>query len=173
MRQKTRRFIRRAEEKYSTSTYNDIKHFIQFYRCNIEGERLAGGFDRLPALYEACAVRDTGKILAAHGPMGELAAAAFFVWGFGRMYYLLTTRANTSHDFEVVSLLIWRAMQEAHARSLVFDLDGITSQSTYHFLSGFGGVVQPRMVVYRQTPWLEIAISTRRWLQGSEAGIFH
>ena len=173
MRQKTRRFIRRAEEKYSTSTYNDINHFIEFYRCNLNGEKLLGSFDLLPALYKACVVRDAGKLLAAHGPSGELAAAVFFVWGFGRMYYLLTTRAKISHDFGVVSLLIWRGMQEAHARSLALDLDGITSQSSYHFLSGFGGVAQQRTVVYRQTPWLEIAISTRRWLQGSNAGIFY
>jgi hypothetical protein len=172
MRQKTRRFIRRAEERYSTSTYRDIGNFIQFYWSN-RGEKFSGSFSRLPALYEACAARDSGKILAAHGPNGELAAAAFFVWGLGRMYYLLTTRAKISHDFGVVSLLIWRAMQEAHARSLVLDLDGITSQSTYHFLSGFGGVAQPRMVVYRQTPWLEIAISTRRRLEGGDAGIFY
>jgi Acetyltransferase (GNAT) domain len=173
MRQKTRRFIRRAEETYSTSSYYDVENFIQFYSNNLGGEILSGLFNRLPALYAACVARDSGKILAAHSANGELAAAAFFVWGFGRMYYLLTTRAKTSSDFGVVSLLIWRAMQEAHARSLVFDLDGITSQSSYHFLSGFGGVTQPRMVIHRQRPWLEIAISTRRWLEGSDAGIFY
>jgi Acetyltransferase (GNAT) domain len=173
MRQKTRRFIRRAEENYLTSTYSDIKNFKKFYRENLEGERLFESHDRLPALYEACALRDAGKILVAHSPEGELAAAAFFVWGFGRMYYLLTTRAKTSRDFGVVSLLIWRAMQEAHARSLVLDLDGITNQSTYHFLSGFGGVALPRMVVYRQAHWLEIVVSTRRWLTHSDAGIFY
>jgi hypothetical protein len=174
MRQKTRRFIRRAEERYSTSVYCDIENFIQFYGNNLEGERvLRGFFDRLPALYEACVARDSGKILAAHDAKGNLAAAAFFVWGLGRMYYLLTTRVKTSQDFGVVSLLIWRAIQEAHARSLVLDLDGITSQSTYHFLSGFGGVAQPRMVVYRQTPWVEFAIAIRRRLKGSDAGIFY
>jgi hypothetical protein len=173
MRQKTRRFIRRAEETYSTSVYYDIENFIRFYGNNLEGERLSGGwFDRLPALYEACVARDSGKILAAYDPKGDLAAAVFFVWGLGRMYYLLTTRAKTSPDFGVVSMLIWKAMQQAHARSLVLDLDGIISQSNYRFLSGFGGVAQPRMVVYRQTPWLEFAIATRRRLTGSDQGIF-
>jgi len=58
-------------------------------------------------------------------------------------------------------------MQEAHARSLTLDLDGITSRSIYYFLSGFGGVVRPRMIVEKQAPWVDLAKATRRWLCGA------
>ena len=175
MRQKTRRFIRRAEEKYSTSTCADIKQFMDFYCKNLQGARVNAyaGFYMLPALYDACIARDSGKIFAAHGPNGKLAAAIFVVWGLGRAYYLLTTRDKTIQDFGVVSLLIWRAMQEAHARSLVLDLDGITCRSVYHFLSGFGGVVRSRMIVEKQALWVDLAKATRRWLRGDgEAFLF-
>jgi hypothetical protein len=57
-------------------------------------------------------------------------------------------------------------MQEAHARSLVLDLDGITSQSTYHFLSGFGGIARPRMMV---VPVLMLAI----WVNSAAGVVSH
>jgi hypothetical protein len=166
LRQKTRRFIRRAEERYSTSTCTDIKQFTDFYRINLQGTKVDPDFFRLPALYDACISRDSGKILAAYRSNGELAAAIFVVWGLGRAYYLLTTRDKTIRDFGVVSLLIWRAMQEAHARSLVLDLDGITSRSLYCFLSGFGGVARPRMIVEKQAVWVDLAKAARRWFRG-------
>jgi hypothetical protein len=59
-------------------------------------------------------------------------------------------------------------MQEAHARSLVLDLDGIISRSVYHFLSGFGGVVRPRMIVEKQAPWIVLAKAARGWLRGDD-----
>jgi hypothetical protein len=140
---------------------------MDFYCKNLQGAKVGASFDRLPALYDACIARDSGKILAAYRPNGELAAAIFIVWGLGRAYYLLTTRDKTIRDFGVVSLLIWRAMQEAHARSLVLDLDGIISRSVYHFLSGFGGVVRPRMIVEKQAFWVGRAKAARRWLRGN------
>lgn len=166
MRQKTRRVIRRAEEKYSTSTCADIRQFMDFYCRNLQGATVHTGFPRLAALYDACIVRDSGKILAAYRPNGELAAAIFIVWGLGRAYYLLTTRDKTIPGTGVVSLLIWRAIQEAHARSLVLDLDGIISRSAYTFVSGFGGVVRPRMIVEKQALWVDLAKVVRRWLRG-------
>jgi hypothetical protein len=57
-------------------------------------------------------------------------------------------------------------MQEAHARSLVLDLDGIISRSVYCFLSGFGGVARPRMIVEKQALWVDLAKAARRWLRG-------
>jgi Acetyltransferase (GNAT) domain len=169
MRQKTRRFIRRAEEKYSTSTCVDINQFMDFYCKNLQGAKVNTLFYRLTALYNACIAHDSGKIIAAYRQNGELAAAIFIVWGLGRAYYLLTTRDKTLQDFGVVSLLIWRAIQEAHARSLVLDLDGIYSRSIYHFLSGFGGVVRSRMIVEKQALWVDLAKAVRGWLPGEKA----
>jgi hypothetical protein len=166
MRQKTRRVIRRAEEKYSTSTCADIKQFMEFYYRNLQGAKVNWGFSRLAALYDACIAHDSGKILAAYRPNGELAAAIFVVWGLGRAYYLLTTRDKTMRDPGVVSLLVWRAMQEAHARSLVLDLDGIISRSVYCFVSGFGGVARPRMIVEKHAVWVDLAKTAPRWLRG-------
>ena len=38
--------------------------------------------------------------------------------------------------------MVWRAMQLAHDRSLVLDLDGVVSKSIFRFLSGFGGEIK-------------------------------
>jgi hypothetical protein len=53
LRQKTRRFIRRAEEKYSTSTCTDIKQFTDFYGVYLHGAKADIFSDFAAALYDA------------------------------------------------------------------------------------------------------------------------
>jgi hypothetical protein len=158
MRQKTRRFIRRAQEDYEPIVFEDTAAFCQFFLSNLEESNRSNRarFDLFPALYEACRRHDSGCILAAlDKKTNVLMAAIFVVWGHGTMYYLLTTRDQKNPDFGVVSLLVWRAMQEAHARGLAFDLDGIISTNIFRFLSGFGSDISARMIVQRESRLIE------------------
>jgi Acetyltransferase (GNAT) domain len=71
------------------------------------------------------------------------------VWGHGVMYYLMSARSPDTADSGAVNLLIWTALRRAHARGLVTDLDGVTTNGAARFLSGFGGEAKKRLVVRR------------------------
>ncbi len=175
MRQKTRRFIRRSQEKYKTSILYDCDRFSRFYIKNLhERNRFyRGEFAYFPELYAACKQRDCGEIFAIENAAKELLAAIFVVWGHGVMYYLLTTRDRKVSDYGVVSALVLRAMQEANARSLILDLDGIASQPLFHFLSGFGGKVATRTIVERRSDTFHLFKTMMNFVQGKRESTFY
>jgi Acetyltransferase (GNAT) domain len=146
---KTRQHIRRAEEKFSVATVNDPSDFTYFYQKNLaeRGRKSFVPLDLFPHIFSACRERDSGEILSAGWPTGGPTAMAFFVWGRGTMYYLLSTRANDLGDNGSVSLLIWSAIKRAHERGLMFDFDGVSTSGTARFFSGFGGRPQVRTIV--------------------------
>jgi lipid II:glycine glycyltransferase (peptidoglycan interpeptide bridge formation enzyme) len=148
---KTRQHIRRAEEKYVVRSVDDPQYFIKFYLKNIEafGKINRIEFECFPALFSECRSRNCGEILAAFAPDGSPVAMVYLVWGYGTMYYLLSTRAPDKSDNGSVNLLIWSAIKQASQIGLVFDLDGVYSSGTARFLSGFGGEIKTRLTVRR------------------------
>ena len=150
-RQSTRRFIRTAQADFEVETWSDPKGFVDFYIKNLQGKRLPrlASLVRFESIFETCRARDQGNVFVARDKQKRPAAAVFAAWGHGRLYYILTTRNKEILDYRVVSLIIWRLMAEANARGLILDLDGITSDSILRFLTAFGGVIVPRMIVER------------------------
>jgi hypothetical protein len=148
---KTRQHIRRAEEKFAVSILSDSQVFIDFYLDNIRraGRRSFIDFTNFPTLFAEIQARKCGEILCACWPDGKPASMVVLVWGHGRMYYLLSTRARTQGDNGSISLLIWEASKRAHSRGLLFDLDGVSTSGTARFLSGFGGHLELRLVAQR------------------------
>ncbi len=68
-----------------------------------------------------------------------------------------------------VNLLLWTAVQRAHDRGLVLDLDGVSSSGTARFLSRFGGNLEMRLIV-RRSKFLYTAMqATKRRLVGGRA----
>jgi len=154
MRDKTRNVIRRAEEKYQVASLQDPERFVQFYKDSLHkrDKRNTIDFYRFGTLFSECTAREQGKIIVAEGRDGAPAAMVFLVWDRSVMYYLLSARDVEIADNGAVSLLIWRAILEAHQIGLQFDLDGITSDKLFQFLSGFGGTITTRPVAIRTTP---------------------
>jgi lipid II:glycine glycyltransferase (peptidoglycan interpeptide bridge formation enzyme) len=159
MRDKTRNLIRRAEEEYSVASLNDPEHFVWFYLENLKkrSRRSRMGFEYFPTVFSECKARDSGQILAAFKPNGMPAAMIFLVSGREITYYLLSTRAPDHANNGAISLLLWKAMREAHHRNQIFDLDGVSTTGTFRFLSGFGGQIQTRIVVRRIHPIYNVA----------------
>jgi hypothetical protein len=168
---KTRQHIRRAEEKFRVSTVDDACRFTQFYETNVRKQGLVNHIDFAPfgTVLSESQMRDSGEILCASWPDGTPTAMVFLVWGHGTMYYLLSTRASDAGDNGSVNLLLWTAVQRAHARGLVLDLDGVSSSGTARFLSRFGGNVEMRLIV-RRSKFLYSAMQTgKRRLLGGQA----
>jgi hypothetical protein len=172
---KVRQHVRRAQEKMTVDTADDPEEFIRFYKANLakQGRRNYMDFSLFVGVFEAARMRGSGEILRARWPDGRLAAMAYLVWGHGTMYYLLSSRASDAGDNGSINLLIWSAIQRAHARGLVFDLDGVSSSGTARFLSGFGGRLEMRLIIRRAAPVYQTMQYVKRRLIGSQADETH
>jgi Acetyltransferase (GNAT) domain len=168
---KTRQHIRRAGEKYTIVTIDDVQTFISFYLDNVQraGLRSFIDFTNFPALFTAARDRQCAEILCATGTTGKPVAMVFVVWGQGRMYYLMSTRARDKDDNGSVNLLIWEGMQRAHKHGLVFDLDGVSTSGTARFLSGFGGGIAQRLIVQRTSMTYGALREVKRFLGRGKA----
>lgn len=149
---KTRQHIRRASEKFSIEELEDPFEFIDFYTENVRvrGDRNYLDFSTFPQLFQQSRKQVSGEILCARWENGAPAAMVFLVWGYGTMYYTLSTRAGHADDNGSVSLLIWSGVKRALSRGLNFDLDGVSSSGTARFYSGFNGRPKLRLIVRKR-----------------------
>jgi lipid II:glycine glycyltransferase (peptidoglycan interpeptide bridge formation enzyme) len=152
---KVRQHIRRAQEKYVVTVVDDPNEFVEFYEDTLRRQGLQNymvSFDRFSILFKECARRQCGLALSARAPNGTAVAMSYLVWGNGKMYYLLSRRTGNLDDHGSVNLLIWSAIARARELGLVFDFDGVSTQGTARFLSGFGGKIKTRLVVTKAKP---------------------
>ena len=168
-----RQHIRRAKAIHHISEVDHPDTFVSFYVRNIEKTDKINrtDFSRFKDLYLECRARNCGELLGAFNRDGSPVAMVFVVWGFGVMYYLLSTRSPEAGN-SAVSYLIWSAIERANQLQLVFDLDGVYSLGTARFLSGFGGQVKMRLVATRAKRIYAMAQSTKRVFAPSEAEYF-
>ena len=168
---KTRQHIRRAEEKFSVCSIEEPREFTDFYMRNLRKRGVASdfGFETFPDVFAQTRARDQGEILCARWPDGKPTAMTYLVWGHGKMYYLLSTRANDAGDNGSVNLLIWSAIKRARERGLLLDLDGVSTAGTARFLSGFNGSIKLRMIARRSTFLFDAMQFAKRQLFGFPA----
>jgi hypothetical protein len=148
MRDKTRNAIRRAEVRYRVEDLSDPGRFVHAYKANLAARGLVNHYPRMQAVCSAALDRGRGRMLAAMGPSGAIAACILYVWDADAAYYLLSSRDLESGN-GAVSLLIWEAMRDSARRGLVFDFDGVGNAGSRVFYSGFGGTAMPRFIVFR------------------------
>jgi Acetyltransferase (GNAT) domain len=148
---KTRSLIRRAAKEHRFEVLTDPDEFCKFYQHNMMSKGQALDFNPLDfvRLYQACNERNACAILALRHPQGGLSAAIFLVWWAGRMHFLLQTRDPLLASAGSIECLIWKGIESAVRRSLVFDLDGIPNERTAHRLLPFGGEIRARTIVTR------------------------
>jgi Acetyltransferase (GNAT) domain len=168
---KVRQHIRRAEEKRTVETVDDPEKFVSFYMDNLRKTNRSSyiQFDRFPVLFSECRARNCGEILAAVQSDGVPVAMTFLVWDDQKMYYLMSTRDQSVRDNGSANLLVWSAMKRAHERGLSFDLDGVSSEGTARFLSGFGGTVKTRLIITKGRPLYNIVQSVKTILRGGRS----
>jgi len=163
LRHERRRVITRAQETLDISAYDDIPAYMHFYNANLVSKGIKSTLNNVACsrVIEACLARGRGRILAAKDKNGVLQAATFCVWDATSMYYLMTTRSETSGN-GAVSALVWEAMKDAASRQLIFDLDGLATHGSIMFYAGFGGTVAPRYVATRMSLPIQMAYTLLR-----------
>jgi hypothetical protein len=151
MRSPRRTIIRGAQRVSQVEMLADAGAFMHFYDENLKAAGKTSILDSTVCvrLIEACLKRGRGAIYAARKD-GHLQAAIFCVWDARASYYLMTTRRIDSHS-GAISLLTFKAIQDAAMRGLTFDLDGLCDAGGVRFFTGFGGRVAPRYIVTRDS----------------------
>jgi lipid II:glycine glycyltransferase (peptidoglycan interpeptide bridge formation enzyme) len=147
MRDKTRNIIRRAQDSLAVVEIDDPETFKRFYADNLDNEKSYFSLDLIPRIFAAARTRGCGRIIAAVDPHGVVHAQTFVLWDQHSYYYFLSSRNQSVAHAGAVAQLVWAGMQHAHALGLTFDFDGVTSQSRYQFLVGFGGQPATRFIL--------------------------
>ena len=158
LRDKTRNVIRRASERWEVTSLDDPAEFVRMYEANLASRNLRNYYFRIEAVCTAALANNHGRLLGVRGRDGAILAAVLVVWDQRVMYYLLTTRSPDA-DNSMVSLLVWHCIKMASAKSLVFDFDNVGTPGSRLFFAGFGGTVEPRFLVRREST----AYSCMRW----------
>ena len=148
MRDKTRNVIRRAQETWQVTPWQDPEAFAAFYAANLRARGQQNFYTRIAAVAGAATAQGQGRITAIKDQHGVPQGAIFVVWDRQTAYYLLATRAPGS-DNGVMAMLVWDAIREASAAGLTFDFDGVLTPGNRVFFSGFGGEVAPRYIASR------------------------
>jgi hypothetical protein len=161
LRNKTRNVIRRATDGLEARTLS-VAEFNREYAANlgkaVDAEHLAA----VGRIVEAATVRGQGHAVGAVDRDGRVHAAVVFVWDATDYYYYLSTRDKEHAALGAVSQLVWRGIEEAMARNLRFDFDGVSSLSRLRFLQSFGGRLASRIVVTRGSAAYEARMLLRR-----------
>ena len=162
MRDKTRNVIRRAQEQLSVSEKIDPFNFMLFYERNLRERGARNNYDisLCTTLMSECLRRNVGRFLVAASAVGDMEAAVFTVWDDTAEYYFMSTRTLGSMN-GAVSLLIWRAIQHAAEKRLIFDMDSVHIRNGLYpnllLLTGFGGTLKPRYWVRRTSTMFGLA----------------
>jgi hypothetical protein len=162
MRDKTRNIVRRAQDCLTIAEIEDAESFRNFYTANLEAAKSYIDLSLVPRIFAAAKAHNQARILSATDAKGDIHAQAMFVWDDHAYYYFLSSRNEQLAHAGAVSALVWAGMQHAHQLSLAFDFDGVTSQSRYQFMVGFGGKPATRFVVQKGALLYDAQVSARK-----------
>ena len=142
---RTRRHIKRAKIRFSTSESNDINLFYKlntdsFRRKNI---KIPYSFSLLNSIDKACKVRNKRKIIIAH-ENNNIVAGIYLVWDKKSMYYLASGVLESYKSTGVASLLVWEAIKFASKMNKIFDFEGSMNYSIEPFFRSFN----PKLKTY-------------------------
>ncbi|WP_282799571.1 GNAT family N-acetyltransferase [Bombella apis] len=147
--QKTRNLIRTADKKLTVQQSGDVAPFIDLVRQELPQNH--HDYALLEDLFTEARNRDQAMALYAHDG-GVPVSAALLVWDDRVLYYWQAVRVRRSRVPGMNMLLIWKAIEEAKRRNLIFDFDGFGSVRTAKMLASFGQKPVIRPEIRFETP---------------------
>jgi hypothetical protein len=157
------------------------KDFVQFYERNLKARKKKSysPLDTLTSLIERAISRGQARAVAArplspsesvvNSQSSSYDAAIVYVWDNERCYYWLSTnrlasRYDSKPHPDATKLLAVRAMEDAQAMNLIFDVDGVTTPGADNFYRNMFGLSneQLRDVFKRQTMLERFSDTLRR-----------
>ncbi len=146
--QKTRNLIRTAGRHLSVEQSANVQTFIDLSNRQHGPKRNRHNFPAMRRLVETATARHQATVLSAKDGTGAIVAVSILVWDDEVLFYWQSSRHPDKSAPGANSLLIWRAIEIAMERGLIFDLDGAFSEAGAVFAGKFGfhTVVRPYVV---------------------------
>ena len=128
-----KRAIRQAEGKYTIEQSDDFDLFLQLKNKN----------DNTPLsiwhnLNDILSKKQQKRLYFARNTEGVAEATAYIVWDNSTAYYLASGTTESGRKSQVMSLLLWQAMQDCAHHATVFDFEGSMLKTVEPYFRRFG-----------------------------------
>lgn len=151
-----RRAIKVASNILEIGVSNQVNTLNEHIRLTYREKGMAIPFpESLPSrIHSALSPLDRSCLLVANDgdkPVGSL----LLVWDNHVMYNLLHAIPSCGRSIHAGPLLLWKAIQMAHEKKLIFDFEGSIIQNIAIFYQEFGAIQTPYLSVIKgKTTWL-------------------
>ena len=149
---KTRKNIRRAQDTHRVECREEKETAILWPLIGetFRRQRKVVPFDRsvLERVQSAAFDRSQGINITGYVD-GEPVTSAFFVWDHYKLYYLVSGSRRDSRNTHALSLILWRAIELATSKRLVFDFEGSMLENVEQHFRSFGAIQTPYFQVWR------------------------
>ncbi len=160
MRGNIRRAIRKAEKKMEVqgSTSIDELHDLKLADYEEKGEKL--NYDRayFRRIDELLAPNGQRDLLYAIDENGRVHGGIYLIYGPYACYYLIGAVDPSLKDQGAMSLLMWKGIEKAQQKGLIFDFEGSMIEPIERFFRSFGA----EQVPYHQVSKTSSLISKSR-----------
>jgi hypothetical protein len=160
---KTRQNIRRGLRDFHVTESLDLDSYFGVFRTYMKEKHQTNRLDEssIERIWEATQRRRVSTILNAHCEDGSIAASVILLWDEAHLYYWLSWRVPSKSKNSANSLLVWKALELAQSKGLMFDLDGFNSPESGLFLAKYRLTPVRRIKVHRETPVYSWSASSR------------
>ena len=131
-----------------------------FYKFHCQILTLKGEKDSTPQVVETgicreAIKREQGVLLSINAPGNpDIQSALLMVWDGQTAYYLIPANHPGYKETGASSLIIWRAIQLAHRKSLRFDFEGSMQESIENSYNQFGTTQVPYMQITKASSFI-------------------
>ncbi|HYV91951.1 MAG TPA: GNAT family N-acetyltransferase [Chitinophagales bacterium] len=145
--EKINREINKAEKQFSIEQASDVAAFYSLLVKNFSGKRMKIPFEKklLQKIFDACCLREAGKIWLAKDAAGKIAAGIFIVKDAATAYYLIGGKDDDFGNSGAMSFLFWNCFRELSRESSAekegarsFDFEGSMIKGVENYFRSFG-----------------------------------
>lgn len=157
--QTTRVKVRKASERLSVASSEDMAQVERllaatYRRQGLPPPRLAAVIARI---LECPRLEGHRELLVARDERGVAHAFVLLIWDARHAFYVIGGADPELRSSGAQTLLLWRAIEHAHGRSLVFDFEGSMMEGIERAFRDFGAVQTPYVIAMRQRTLLGLA----------------
>jgi hypothetical protein len=164
---KTRQNIRRAGRAFNVNESDDLGTYVDVFRQYMKEKNKTNQVNEgaIERIWKATQQRGASTILNVHCDDGSIAASAILIWDDTHLYYWLSSRVPSKSKNNANSLLIWKSLELAQSKGLIFDMDGFNSPESGLFLAKYRLNPVRRIKIHKESPAYSWAASSRLLLK--------
>jgi Acetyltransferase (GNAT) domain len=164
--QNTQRNIRKAEQKMSISTADDLDTFLKISNLTFERQNKKSSIPH--SIWQSADAflknNNLKTVYFARDTEGSLEGAVYIIFDKKTAYYLAGGSTETGRKNGAMHFLLHKAIEDARQRGLeFFDFEGSMLQGVESFFRGFNGQLMPYSAVWKyKNRFLELLDGVRK-----------